>query len=364
MDNIIKLERFRNRPLTFTANQWDFLQLKSIFHLVEAVASARIEGNHTTIIEYIQSSLDPEPIMDERFVEIQNLLRTLEFIDDTINETEINGQYLREIQSIVVEDLSDEGDRNAGAYRDHPIKISHSKHQPPYPADIRDQMDELIDFINAPRIHEYEDLLKVAITHHRFVWIHPFGNGNGRTVRMLTYAMLCKQQFTSSDEFRLFNPTAVFSSNRNRYYDMLELADDLKNPHILSWCDYFIASLLSELEKSNLLSQRNFIKDNLILPAINQAQTHNLVGAQDAEILKLVVQLGAAKAKDIATTWRKPVGSVNVSKRIASLKQRKLLETTVPSGREYHLRYTGNILTYYIMSQMNAHNLLPIPIDA
>ena len=39
------------------------------------------------------------------------------------------------------------------------------------------------------------DLIKVAIAHHRFVWIHPFGNGNGRVVRLLTYALLIKYGF-------------------------------------------------------------------------------------------------------------------------------------------------------------------------
>ena len=40
-------------------------------------------------------------------------------------------------------------------------------------------MAELFDFINTPNSPKY-DLLKAAIAHHRFVWIHPFGNGNGR----------------------------------------------------------------------------------------------------------------------------------------------------------------------------------------
>jgi Fic family protein len=36
-------------------------------------------------------------------------------------------------------------------------------------------MDELIDFVNANDDRMY-DLIKIALIHHRFVWIHPFGN--------------------------------------------------------------------------------------------------------------------------------------------------------------------------------------------
>ena len=59
---------------------------------------------------------------------------------------------------------------------------------------VDNYMRELIEFIEDPTDHKY-DLIKVALAHHRFVWIHPFDNGNGRTVRLFTYAMLIKAGF-------------------------------------------------------------------------------------------------------------------------------------------------------------------------
>ena len=50
---------------------------------------------------------------------------------------------------------------------------------------VEDYMNELLDFVNKEDAKKF-DLLKAAIAHHRFVWIHPFGNGNGRTVRLFT----------------------------------------------------------------------------------------------------------------------------------------------------------------------------------
>ena len=63
-------------------------------------------------------------------------------------------------------------------------------------------MQELVAFINENHPPKY-DLIKVALAHHRFGWIHPFGNGNGRVVRLLTYALLIKYGFTLlSGDFR------------------------------------------------------------------------------------------------------------------------------------------------------------------
>jgi len=55
-------------------------------------------------------------------------------------------------------------------------------------------MEELFTFINNDDDKKY-DLIKTALAHHRFVWIHPFDNGNGRTVRLFTYVLLVKLGF-------------------------------------------------------------------------------------------------------------------------------------------------------------------------
>ena len=116
-----------------------------------------------------------------------------------------------------------EGDFNPGTYRSVNVVISKSEHTPPDFSSVASQMEELISFVNQETGPQF-DLLRVALAHHRFVWIHPFRNGNGRTVRMLTYAMLIKMGFRVN-QGRLINPTAVFFADRDRYYDNLSAAD-------------------------------------------------------------------------------------------------------------------------------------------
>lgn len=98
-------------------------------------------------------------------------------------------------------------------------------------------MQALVEFINHDD-HTQFDLIKDAVAHHRFVWIHPFSNGNGRVARLLTYAMMAKQGFVDATGVRVLNPTAVFGSNREEYYDALAQADSLKDQDILAWVEY------------------------------------------------------------------------------------------------------------------------------
>ena len=52
-DLIIELDYLRKKQLGGSTHPKVFFQLKHIFHTLESIGSARIEGNNTTIVEYI-----------------------------------------------------------------------------------------------------------------------------------------------------------------------------------------------------------------------------------------------------------------------------------------------------------------------
>jgi len=52
-DLIIELDYLRKKSLEGSTHPQVFFQLKHIFHTLESIGSARIEGNNTTIAEYI-----------------------------------------------------------------------------------------------------------------------------------------------------------------------------------------------------------------------------------------------------------------------------------------------------------------------
>lgn len=359
---ILELEHLKNRPLKNTTNESIFLQLKNLLHAVEAVTSARIEGNHTTIASYIEKRDDDSHKNDEQIIEISNLIDGLDFIDKYVMEEPISADFIKELHRIVVGGLTHEGDKRAGAWRDEPRYIANAKHQPPEPYDVPDLMRELINYINSNEGEQY-DLLKIAIANHRFVWIHPFGNGNGRTDRLMTYALLCKKGYIAPNKMRLFNPTAIFAGDRNKYYDMLALADDYKDEHILEWCEYFLSGVRDEIKKSESLADAEFVNKKILLPSVDRMEKAGVVSKLESNILGRAIRLGAIKAGNIKDLWGREVTSVAIAQQIKKLRDRNLIKATHEGGREYEISFENSELTRVTLEQMDLTGLLPIRVD-
>ena len=221
VDALTELELLRHLRLETDVHPILFAQLKAIFHMLESLGSARIEGNHTTLADYAESKVEGTQTSTDQLKEINNIEAAIEFIDECLNNgDDITEYFIRELHSLAVAGLQQEGDRTPGAYRRHNVGIAQSDHLPPDHICVSDYMAELTGFINRADKPKY-DLMKIAQVHHRFGWIHPFGNGNGRTVRLLTYALLIKYGFNVQAGERVLNPTAVFCNDRERYYAML-----------------------------------------------------------------------------------------------------------------------------------------------
>ncbi len=174
-DLIIELDYLRKKQLSGSTIPPIFFQLKQIFHTLESIGSARIEGNNTTILEYIESKLAEAPPQNQDIREITNMEKELSFIDENVKDVLFSRAFVSELHKKVVEGLlpppKGEGDYTPGLYRTKSVSINRSVHKPPEPVHIECYMDEMFAFIHRKDEPKY-DLLKVAIAHHRFLWIH------------------------------------------------------------------------------------------------------------------------------------------------------------------------------------------------
>jgi Fic family protein len=78
---------------------------------------------------------------------------------------------------------------SAGRLRTTPVGISKSEHTPPGPHLVATYLAEFCDHIN-DNWHERTAFYLSAYAMWRLNWIHPFTDGNGRTSRALSYALL------------------------------------------------------------------------------------------------------------------------------------------------------------------------------
>jgi Fic family protein len=110
----------------------------------------------------------------------------------------------------------------AGTFRNTPVTIGGSRHQPPGAAFVSEEVEHLCDYVNEnwcrPAIHLASYVL------WKLNWIHPFSDGNGRTARAVSYVVLS----IKLDGLLPGEPTIPdqIAADKSPYYDALEKADE------------------------------------------------------------------------------------------------------------------------------------------
>mgnify|MGYP006269496959 FL=1 len=359
---ILELDHLRKKRLGGSTHPQVFFQLKHIFHTLESIGSARIEGNNTTIAEYIETKLEGnESPSKQGIIEIRNIEMAMAFIEENVEDYSINRMFVSEMHKRIVEGLNPppdgEGDHTPGYYRKTNVKIANSNHVPPDWSRVDELMDELFAFIGKEDEPQY-DLLKVAIAHHRFVWAHPFGNGNGRTVRLFTYAMLVKLGF-NVNVGRILNPTAVFCSNRDDYYQYLSTADEGSKDGILSWCEYVLGGLRDEIEKIDNLLDYEYLKTEILVPTINYSVERKFITELEAKILKRVIEKQKIQASDLKDIFKGKVPA-EISRQIRKLIDKKMIVPIREGKRTYVLRFDNNYLLRGVINSLGNKGFLPV----
>jgi Fic family protein len=307
------------------------------------LGSARIEGNHTTLADYVESTVAGATHRQEHLREIANIEAAMEYVEAAQQPGEpLTESFIRDLHTLTVRDLEREGDKTPGAYRTCPVWIAQSAHVPPEAVQVPGYMQELVDFINRTDPPKY-DLIKIALAHHRFGWIHPFRNGNGRVVRLLTYALLIKYGFNVQARGRVLNPTAVFCNDRERYYQMLADADTGTTEGLEQWCIYVLQGVLAELQKVDQLTRYEYLTRQILIPALDFSRERGLITPQEEAILVASIKAGVAKAGDLADAM--PGLSANQrTYQIKKLLDRKMLQPIQPNARQYTMGFTSNYL--------------------
>lgn len=348
---LFEIERLRADIGTGDTPYDTYVELHRLFDFVMSVVSARIEGNHTTVYEAIErtdSQSDPQR-------EITNIAAAVRFIDELDAHTPLTHALVRELHQRVVADLVREGDPTPGAYRDVEVGIVESDHRPPSWVTVHAEMSALLDFANEDRpLHE--QMLQIAIAHHRFVWIHPFRNGNGRVSRLFTYAMLRKTVFATRG-YSALNPTAVFGNDRDSYISALEAADDLSDVGTIAWAEYFVTGIRDDIARLVDLQQHAFVIDQVVAPALDGLRRDGLVSSQEHDALRIALERGVIKSGDLEDVV--PGSPSYRSRFIRGLREQHFLQQAEEGPRFYRLSLARGPIALRLIRRLDVLGYLP-----
>lgn len=142
-------------------------------------------------------------------------------------------------------------------FRKEPVQIEAATgktiHQGLYPESrIIEALDQALRILHS---EEYPLLIRLALFHYFFVYIHPFYDENGRTDRFITSYFLSRQ-FHRLLAVRL---SIYIKRNQSRYYHMLEEADSERNrgdmtPFVMGFLEILIGSTEDTI---GVLSRKN-----------------------------------------------------------------------------------------------------------
>ena len=196
----------------------------------------------------------------------------------------------------------------------------------------------------------------MAIAHHRFVWIHPFTNGNGRVARLFSYAMIRSYGFAPDVEYQTVNRTTVFGADRPAYYERLAAADSLEPEAMIEWTDFVLGGLLRDMEAMHRLTQPGNL-NALLENAIERARSAALISDVDAAALSAVSDGNPFKAGDL--TAAVGLDAPRRSRLINALLDRQLVRRLHDGGRIYRIRLSPNALTSALFAELDEMDLLP-----
>ena len=113
-----------------------------------------------------------------------------------------------------------------GEWRSRPVHdVAVGRHVPPSSQHIQEFMRYFADRYRFDRMGKAGRIIAMAAAHHRFNYIHPFPDGNGRVSRLMSHAMSWKADVAAHGLWSISRGLARGIDSRREYKEAMDLAD-------------------------------------------------------------------------------------------------------------------------------------------
>jgi Fic family protein len=203
-----ELDARRPLPPATVASLHEDLVLRWTYH------SNAIEGNTLTLMEtkVVLEGVTVGGKTLREHLEAINHREAIRYVEQIVQTSEPLSEWqIRNLHRLVLKGIDDD---NAGRYRSVDVAIAGARQAPPPHYVLAERMaDFMAWYVNTgAALHP---VARAAEVHTRFVLIHPFADGNGRTARLLLNLELLKAGFW---------PVVVPVERRLDYYTSLDAA--------------------------------------------------------------------------------------------------------------------------------------------
>jgi Fic family protein len=181
---------------------------EGLLRLVNCFYSNKIEGNSTHPKDFLRAQYENAGQANNKSKDIMELFAHLE-AQIKLSVTDIKpgviceSQFIQELhrsfyellpeECLIIKDIDGNNviQKNGellllepGNWRTQDVIVG--QHKPPSYEEVNRYMDWVSSSFRLDRIHGTNKVLAAAAIHHRLAWVHPFLDGNGRVIRLLT----------------------------------------------------------------------------------------------------------------------------------------------------------------------------------
>lgn len=215
-------------------------QIKAYYRIGLTWSSNALEGNtltesETKVLLEDGLTVGGKPLKDT--FEALGHAQAYDFMFSLLNKNTISEEDILTMHKMFYSEIDSD---NAGVYRKSPVIITGSKYPVCQVETIQKEMEQLIEWVNTCR-ESYHPVEFAAVFHEKFVFIHPFIDGNGRIARLLMNALLIQSGYLLA---------VIPPILRHEYIALLEKAHMDDKPFIQFICE---CVLESEKEMARLL---------------------------------------------------------------------------------------------------------------
>ena len=263
------------------------------------LATTAIEGNTLTeqeVADRLEGKLELPPSREYLGKEVDNIAEACNLINSRLHEgasRDLSPKDIRELNRIVLKDLPLNDDVLPGELRKHRAVVGRYLAAPP--EDLDYLLNRLCNFLNkfldeSGRYRAAYCILKSIVAHLYLAWIHPFGDGNGRTARLVEFQILSSSGYPTTAAHLLSNH---YNKTRTEYYRQLDRASK-SSGNIIPFLEYAIEGFRDGLDEQLEVIRDQQLEVHWINYVYNQFSSRHK--ERDRRIRRLVLDLTDRKA--------------------------------------------------------------------